>query len=109
MKSRIHHAALNVAKFDWYVDFFQSVFGMTVEKTTGEKPMRKVWFLEGIQLNERENPSVCGDSIDHVSLAVEDVPGVVETAVNAGCSVLPDGAHWFKLPNGTRIELKPLQ
>ena len=48
MKSQIHHAALNVSAFDWYTAFFQTVFGMTVQKTSGERPARKVWFHEGI-------------------------------------------------------------
>lgn len=108
MKSHIHHAALNVTEFDWYVDFFLSVFGMTVQRTAGEKPARKVWFHEGIQLNECETSSVCGNACDHISLAVEDIPRTIEAAKKSGCSTLSDGPHWFALPNGVRVELKSM-
>lgn len=108
MKSRIHHTALNVTAFDWYVDFFQKVFGMTVERAVGKAPERKIWFCEGIQLIESKSASDCGSVYDHLSLAVDDIPGAVGMAVNFGCSTLPKGAHWFKLPNGVEVELKPL-
>ncbi len=108
MKSQIHHAALNVSAFDWYTAFFQTVFGMTVQKTSGERPARKVWFHEGIQLNERTDAIGCGTICDHISLAVENIPEAVDAAINAGCDPLPEGAHWFALPNGVRLELKQM-
>ena len=108
MRALIHHVALNVDRFDWYAGFFQRVFQMTVARTRGEAPERQLWFREGVQLNERESASECGDVCDHFSLGVDDVPAAVERAVGAGCSRLPEGAHWVALPNGVRLELKPL-
>ena len=108
MKARIHHVALNISDMDWYVAFFENVFGMTVQRTAGEKPKRRLWFGEGVQLNECESDLTCGNACDHFSLAVEDVPAAVKQAIEAGCAALPDGAHWVALPNGVRLELKPM-
>ena len=107
MKSCIHHAALNVADIAWYRAFFEKVFEMTIERIDGEAPSRKIWFAEGIQLNEAAEAGCIGDICDHISIGVEDIPGTVEKAVEAGCTRLPKGPHWFALPNGVRIELKP--
>ena len=108
MRAWIHHVALNVADFDWYADFFQRVFQMTVERTRGAAPERQLWFREGVQLNECESALECGDVCDHFSLGVDDIPGAVTRAVVAGCARLSEGAHWIELPNGVRLELKPL-
>ena len=109
MKSRIHHAALNVADLDWYRAFFEQVFDMTIERVAGEPPSRKIWFLEGIQLDETAEAADVGNIVGHVSIGVEDIPGTVERAVGMGCTRLPNGAHWFALPNGVKMELKPLR
>ena len=113
MHSNIHHVALSVKDFDWYVDFFSKVFEMTVEKTRGEKPSRILWFSQGIQINEESEdlhmtqPAVC----DHISIGVDIDP--VEAAAIAkanGCHTAEGkGAHWFALPNDVLIELKPLR
>ena len=108
MRARIHHVALNVVDMEWYISFFQNVFEMRIQRTDGESPKRRVWFHEGVQLNEcREEPD-CGAAYDHFSLGVDDIPGAVKQALEAGCSPLPNGEHWLKLPNGVRLELKPL-
>ena len=108
MFARIHHVALNVRDLDWYAAFFRDVFGMTVQRTDGERPKRRIWFCEGVQLNECEAEPVRGNACDHFSLGVDDVPAAVEAAVKAGCAPLPEGAHWVALPNGVRLELKPM-
>lgn len=107
MKPHLHHAALNVADLDWYAAFFQETFAMEVRRTSGEAPARKIWFSEGIQLNECPDAAAAGGACDHISLAVPDVPAYVAAALAAGCTPLPQGAHWLALPNGVRIELVP--
>ena len=111
MKTRIHHAAIKTTDLEWYAVFFQQIFGMTVEKTRGEKPCRQIWLYEGIQLieaSEPENPQN-HPLYDHISLGVDEDPeAVAKTAIAHGCrSVEGKGAHWFALPNGIQIELKP--
>ena len=111
MKSRIHHAAVRTNDLEWYTGFFQDVFGMTVEKTRGEKPCRQIWLYEGIQLietQETEDPPVLG-LYDHISLGVDrDPEAAAKAAIAYGCRAIEGkGPHWFALPNGIQIELKP--
>ena len=111
MKTRIHHAAIRVKDLEWYADFFQKVFGMTVEKTRGEKPCRQIWLYEGIQLIETQetNDLPPAELCDHISLGVDGDPeDAAKAAVSFGCrSIEGKGAHWFALPNGIQMELKP--
>ena len=111
MKIRIHHVAIKTNDLDWYVDFFQRVLGMTIDKTRGESPCRQIWLYEGIQLietPETENPPVSG-FCDHISLGVDlDPEEAAKAAIAEGCRPVDGkGAHWFALPNGIQIELKP--
>lgn len=105
MKSQLHHAAMNVCDLDWYAGFFQEVFGMEVRKTTGTAPNRKIWFFEGIQLNECLDETAAGRAYDHIAIGVPDIIETAALALERGCTPLPDGSHWFALPNGVKIEL----
>ena len=116
MKTKIHHAAVNVCELDWYAGFFQDVFGMTVERTAGEAPSRQIWFREGIQLIEKAEGGKAGgqtvlahEGCDHISLGVDEDPVcMAKRAVDRGGKpVEGKGEHWFSLPNGVQIELKP--
>ena len=112
MQSRIHHAAINVSDFDWYVRFFQDVFSMTVSKQRGEAPNRQLWFAQGIQLNETASAEETKDFrsiLDHISIGVDiDPVEAAAEAIAAGCSKCEgQGPHWFLLPNGYPVELKP--
>ena len=111
MVSRIHHAAIAVVDFDWYVKFFTDVFHMTVVRTAGEKPVRQLWFDEGIQIVECpvDRPADVPQACDHISIGVDvDPVEAARLAIRHGCmAVEGKGEHWFALPNGVRIELKP--
>lgn len=105
---QLHHVSIMVDDLDWYVNFFGNVYGMTVIRTKGEAPKRNVWFAEGVQLRETtELPKDIG-LYDHLSFAAEDIPTVVATALAQGCTAVEGkGAHWFRLPNGALVEMKP--
>lgn len=113
MKSKIHHISLAVKDFDWYVNFFQEVFAMTVERTQGEAPKRQLWFAEGVQINEvaddRQSPALA--AVDHFSLGVDIDPVEAANIAKAhGCTeVAGKGPHWFALPNGVLGEMKPIR
>ena len=111
MKTRIHHAAIRISDLEWHLDFFKRVFGMTLERTQGEKPNRQVWLFEGIQLIETEDCEAFTDNglCDHISLGVDGDPEeVAREAIAIGCSPVDGkGAHWFAFPSGIRMELKP--
>ena len=108
MKTQLNHTALNVKEFDWYFDFFQRVFDMEVQRERGDRPGRQVWFKQGVQLNEVAADEVPGKLYDHLGFVVEDVPALKALAVKNGCTHLEGKDHWFILPNGVRIELKPM-
>lgn len=102
---RLHHVSITVQDLDWYQNFFETIFQMKIRKTAGEAPKRQIWFHEGIQLNENPDAESGATQIDHISLAVEDIPATVAAALKQSCTPNPKGAHWFTLPNGVNIEL----
>lgn len=104
MRGTIHHVALCAKEFDWYVDFFEQVFEMTVRKTAGKKPDRKIWFNEGIQLNETRENTIPGTSCDHISLQVKDHIAAVKVCIERGCIKAANGDNWIVLPNGIKVE-----
>ena len=106
MIAMIHHVALNVKDYDWYVRFFEEVFEMTVERQKGEAPKRQVWFNEGIQLNEVEDMGEMGSMYSHIGIASDDWDTVIERAVARGCTQYADKKHWFDMPDGFAIERK---
>ena len=73
----------------------------------GEKPGRKCWYKEGIQLCEVEAVNTEAENgYDHISIAVESEAEIMEKIKAYPMKAIND--HWFSMPNGTRIELKPL-
>ncbi len=102
---RLHHVCICTNEYDKYVALFEELFGLTVNRTLGDAPARKLWFNEGVQINELTVDEENGTSVDHISLGVDDVPAVVLDALENGCTQLPNGAHWIALPNGVKIEL----
>lgn len=108
MKTQLNHTALNVKDFDWYLTFFQEVFDMDIQRRVGEAPKRQLWFAQGIQLNEVPRDGEMGTVYDHLGFVVEDVPALKKLAVDHGCAHLEGKDHWFILPNGVRVELKPM-
>lgn len=105
---QIHHVALAVQEYEWYVRFCKEVLGMTETRQQGAAPHRQIWFAEGMQLNEVDQaPGPAVAAIDHISFKVEDIPAMKEKALAHGChKVAGKGEHWFALPNGVLIEMK---
>ena len=50
--TKIDHAAVRTAHYEEAQKFFEDVFDMHMWREIGEKPGRKCWFKEGIQLCE---------------------------------------------------------
>lgn len=79
---------------------------MTIQKAASVSPHRKIWFNEGIQLNEvlylpAQSHSFC----DHIAIAVDNMEEIISSSVQMGCKTLPDKSGWIVLPNNTVIEL----
>lgn len=106
MNTQLNHVALSVEEFEWHVHFFHEVLGMSIKKSAGEKPTRKIWFNEGIQLNEVtktiEDIGVC----NHLGIETSDVRQTLKRAYLNGCTESSQGEQWFCLPSGIVIELK---
>ena len=106
MYAKMDHVAIKVNNFEENVRFFKEVFEMEIEKTAGEKPTRKVWFRQGIQLNETTE-DVCSEGImDHIGIRTDYKEIILKKSKEFGCKGLPNGEHWFQTPDGIRIELK---
>lgn len=106
MAGQIHHVAVNSSNFEDTVCFFKEVFQMEVSRTTGEAPARKLWFRQGIQVNEVPEIVPGGDVYDHIGIQVPDREQTLAKALAMGCKpVEGKPTHWFATPDGVVIEL----
>lgn len=105
MAGKLHHAAINSAKFEDTVRFFEEVFQMEVSRTTGEAPERKLWFHQGIQVNEARSAESGAGQYDHIGIQVTDKAQTLEKAAAFGCTPVPGKPHWFTMPEGVVLEL----
>ena len=87
MATYVEHTACKVKDLDWCVKFFTEVFDMPIRLSLGEKPNRKIWLHD-------------------IALMTTDYDNVHEKCLAWGCTVLPAGDNWLKMPNGIVIELK---
>lgn len=105
--AKIDHAAIRTASYENAQKFFEDVFEMHMWRESGEKPGRKCWYKEGIQLCEVEELDAASENgYDHISIAVDSEAEIMEKIKAYPVKAIND--HWFSLPNGTKIELKPL-
>ena len=108
--AKIDHAAIRTESYEEAQKFFEDIFDMHMWREIGEKPGRKCWYKEGIQLCETETiekKNENGNGYDHISIAVDRVEEVMERVKTYPVEIIND--HWFALPNGTKIELKLLE
>ena len=77
--AKIDHAAIRTASYENAQKFFEDVFEMHMWREIGEKPGRKCWYEEGIQLCEMEEINTEGENgYDHISIAVDSVEETME-------------------------------
>ena len=106
--AKIDHAAIRTESYEEAQKFFEDIFDMHMWREIGEKPGRKCWYKEGIQLCETETIEKKNENgYDHISIAVDRVEEVMERVKTYPVEIIND--HWFALPNGTKIELKLLE
>ena len=105
--ARIDHAAIRTKSYEEAQRFFKDVFEMHMWRDIGEIPVRNCWYKEGIQLCEVEELNAASENgYDHISIAVDSEAEIMEKIKAYPVKAIND--HWFSLPNGTKIELKPL-
>ena len=106
MKGKLHHAAVNSAHFEETVKFFETLFEMEISSTRGEAPHRKLWFREGIQVNEVPQVSAGGNVFDHIGIQVPSREEAISNALALGCVPIEGkGAHWLLTPDNIILEL----
>ena len=106
--AKIDHAAIRTASYEEAQKFFEDIFEMHVWREIGEKPERKCWYKEGIQLCETEEIETSNENgYDHISIVVDEVETVMERVKAYPVEII--NVHCFSLPNGTKIELKLLE
>ena len=77
--TKLDHAAIRTVHYEEAQTFFKDVFNMHMWREIGEKPGRKCWFKEGIQLCEATEISVSAENgYDHISLAVDSVHEIMK-------------------------------
>lgn len=106
MATYLEHMAFKVKDLDWCVDFFHKVFDMPIRLSLGEAPNRKIWLHAGIQLNEDLSFDNTEGRCDHFALMTTEYDKVLGECLEWGCTQIPAGENWLKMPNGMVIELK---
>ena len=105
MAGQVHHVAVNSANYEQTVRFFEEVFQMEISRTAGEAPARKLWFRQGIQVNEIPAGNPSSGLYDHIGIQVQDKDETLRKAFALGCNAVPGKPHWFTTPDGIVIEL----
>ncbi len=105
MAGQVHHVAVNSTNFEQTVRFFEEVFQMEVSRATGEAPARKLWFRQGIQVNEIPVGNPVSGLYDHIGIQVPDKAETWKKASAFGCAAVPGKPNWFTTPDGIVIEL----
>ena len=105
MKAQLHHLALVTRDFEETVRFFEDVFCMEAYRQEGEAPVRRIWFRQGIQINEDADASQGAGQYHHIGLAVDDLAEAVRKAKEYGCTTLLGKDKWLQTKDGLLIEL----
>ncbi len=105
----VDHVAVKVADIDWNIRFFEEVLDMPVREIDGprESP-RQVWLRGGIQLIGA--PGLAAEAppqpwIAHVAIRVRGLEAALARAARWRVTVLPQGPHWLRTPDGIVLEL----
>lgn len=106
MQTRIDHVAVVVRDFEWTVNFFKEVFGMEIEKADEDASIRKVWFREGIQVNESDRDILYGGILDHIGIRTDSKEEICLKCEKYGCKRFSGKDNWIQMPQGIIIELK---
>lgn len=101
--NNFHHVAIKTNEVEWYVEFFEKIFGMKIKKQISDLKGRKIWFQEGIQINEDPDVKSGGGYLDHIAISTNEKKQVLANAIQYGCIQLKE--NWIQLPDGITIEL----
>lgn len=99
------HIALCVKDYDWYINFFETVFEMKIKRETGQKPERKLWFDKGIQLIECEEIETPGTLYDHVAFKAENKEEIYVRLKALDCKKYLQKENWFIVKETLIVEI----
>lgn len=104
MNAYLDHVAVNSANLEETVRFFKEVFHMEVSREAGSAPNRRIWFRQGIQINEAPPVSRENTIYHHVALRVEDKEEAVRATLAYGCKPVEGKTGWIVTADGIVIE-----
>lgn len=107
-KSYLGHTAIRVKDLQWHIRFFEEALNMPVRRVRGpEDNPETVWTVGGVQLVPDKDFDGPEGRMMHLGINTEDVDAALEEIYKWGVTELPQGRHWFVLPDGLIIELLP--
>ena len=105
-RSTLEHIAIRVKDIHWHIRFFREALGMTLRSVDGpEDRPKQVWTIGGLQLVSDPDFEGPEGRIAHLGIMTEDLEGALEEVYKWGVTQMPQGRHWFALPDGLTIEL----
>ena len=105
-RSYLEHTAVHVKDIQWHIRFFGEALGMPIRSIDGPADHPKqVWTLGGLQLVSDPNFEGPEGRIAHLGIMTEDLEASLEEVYKWGVTQMPQGRHWFALPDGLSIEL----
>lgn len=102
---KLCHVAISVNNYEWYVDFFENVFGLTIERVNEDLKSKQLWFNEGLQLVEDRECITNNNINDHIAFTVDDERIIIEKALENQCTIHSQHSNWIVLPNKVNIEI----
>lgn len=106
----VDHVAVKVADIDWNIRFFEEVLDMPVRELDGPREApRQAWLKGGVQLIA--SPGMTAPAapaqpwIAHVAVRVRGLEVALARAADWPVTVLPQGPHWLRTPDGIALEL----
>ena len=105
-RSYLEHTAIRVKDIQWHIRFFTEALGMPLRSVKGpaDQPTQ-AWTIGGVQLVSDPDFEEPEGRIAHLGIMTEDLEASLEEVHKWGVSQMPQGRHWFSLPDGLSIEL----
>ena len=105
-RSYLEHIAIRVKDIQWHIRFFKEALGMSLRSVDGPRDHPKqVWTIGGLQLVSDPNFEGPEGRVAHLGIMTEDLEGVLEEVYKWGVTQMPQGRHWFALPDGLIVEV----
>lgn len=109
-RSYVEHVAIHVKDIQWHIRFFSEALGMPVYRIQGlDDAPHQAWTIGGMQLVAEDADAGFSQCIGHVGIMTEDVEQAIYAVSAWGGKEMPQGRHWFRLPEGLVVELLQAQ